>query len=162
MQTFENKPIDEWNDHDKLTFALAGLANVTTGALKDNLNPPYGWTDLYPERLLNDINFWVDKIYELKRAATLKYPKLEWVELPEGGAQVLADDFSLTTGYRQGGPDKGTWSAIMNGASLTSGSGTYGYNFDSMEAAKSALEQAMKDVIDARVSHAKQIIQIYA
>lgn len=66
MQTFENKPVDEWNDHDKMTFALAGITRIAASALKENLNPPYGWTDDYPERLLIEIEHWVDKIRELK------------------------------------------------------------------------------------------------
>ena len=66
MQSFENKPVDKWNNHDKLTFALAGLSNVATAALKENLNPPYGWTDDYPERLEKDLLFWLDKVSELK------------------------------------------------------------------------------------------------
>jgi hypothetical protein len=66
MQTFENKPVDRWNDHDKMTFALAGIMRVAADALKTNLNPPYGWTDDYPERLLKDLEFWTDKIHEMK------------------------------------------------------------------------------------------------
>jgi hypothetical protein len=67
MKMFESKPADQWNDHDKMTFALAGLMTTASIALKDNLNPPYGWTDDYPERLLCDLDLWMDEIRELKK-----------------------------------------------------------------------------------------------
>lgn len=66
MKTFDNKPVDQWHDHDKMIFALAGISRVAADALKENLNPPYGWADDYPERLESSLLFWLNKITELK------------------------------------------------------------------------------------------------
>lgn len=66
MQNFESKPADEWNAHDRLIFALAGLSNIATSALKENLNPPYGWTDDYPDRLLDQLEFWIENIRKIR------------------------------------------------------------------------------------------------
>jgi hypothetical protein len=90
-----------------------------------------------------------------------RYPKLTWEDYGEEGAKALTDDFALHTRKRVRGR-AGTYSAIMNGNSLTSGSGPYGYDFESLDAAKSALETAMRQVIDARISYAKSVLETYA
>ena len=88
------------------------------------------------------------------------YPKLDWTET-EGGEKSSTEEYELATRFRLGGPNKGTWSAIMNGASLTSGTGEYGYDFASLEIAKVALEQAMKNDIDLRILKANETLRRY-
>ena len=69
MPYFDERNYDDWDDADKMAFALAGLSNVATRALHEGLCPgPRGWTSDYPERLLKDLDFWTDKIRELKTA----------------------------------------------------------------------------------------------
>ena len=68
MPNFEDRSYDDWDDADKMAFALAGLANVTTRALHQGLCPgPRGWTSDYPEQLLKDLDHWTAKIRELKQ-----------------------------------------------------------------------------------------------
>ena len=66
MRVFEDRDPEKQDDGDKLVFALAGLARVATEHLKSGLNPVRGWTDDYPDRLLEEIDFWRAKIAALR------------------------------------------------------------------------------------------------
>lgn len=92
---------------------------------------------------------------------TVKYPKLGWNIDHEGGHIATTDDFALRCRLRLGGEDAGTWSAIMNNSSLTSGNGKFGYRFDDENHAKASLEKAMRDAIDARIIYAKRVLENY-
>lgn len=89
------------------------------------------------------------------------YPELEWEVNRDGGQTALTEDFALVCALRKGGEDAGTWSAILNASSLTSGGGKFGYRFDDEAHAKAALEEAMREEIDARIIHAEYVLRTY-
>jgi len=62
MVNLENRELENWDVGDRLTFALAGLAGEAAAATKENLNPIRGFTDDYPERLLERLDFWMEYI----------------------------------------------------------------------------------------------------
>lgn len=93
--------------------------------------------------------------------AKIRYPKLTWMAKQDGTVMALNNDFSLICRLRVGGESAGTWSALINDTSLTSGRGKFGYEFDDQHHATGALEQAMRDAIDARVKYAKQVLVAY-
>ena len=66
MQFLENREVENWDMGDRLTFALAGLARVSSEAVKDSLNPIRGFVDDYPTRLLDQIDHWVKDIREIE------------------------------------------------------------------------------------------------
>ena len=66
MQFLENREIKNWDMGDRLTFALAGLARVSSEAVKDSLNPIRSFVDDYPTRLLEQIEHWTNQIREIE------------------------------------------------------------------------------------------------
>ncbi|MEM1375854.1 MAG: hypothetical protein AAGG69_00550 [Pseudomonadota bacterium] len=91
-----------------------------------------------------------------------RYPELDWQDVDGEGSKAFTDDFALHSRKRVGGSSSGTYSAILNGSSLTSGGGPYGYDFDTLDAAKFALETAMRQAIDARIKYARSVLETYA
>ena len=66
MQSLEERPVEDWDLGDRLTFALAGLARLSSEAVKDSLNPSRGFVDNYPTVILETIDFWRDQIVEIQ------------------------------------------------------------------------------------------------
>lgn len=67
MVRLKNREVADWDAGDRLTFALAGLAREAAEATKDNLNPIRGFTDDYPTRLLERLDFWMEHIRAVER-----------------------------------------------------------------------------------------------
>jgi hypothetical protein len=66
MQSLDDRPFEDWDLGDRLTFALAGLARVASEGVKDSLNPCRGFVDNYPTVLLAQIDFWRDDIVKIQ------------------------------------------------------------------------------------------------
>lgn len=63
FESLEERRIGEWDKGDHLAFALAGLIRTASQALGDGLAPgPRGWVKGYPEKLTEDLEFWMRKI----------------------------------------------------------------------------------------------------
>jgi len=67
MVKLENREVSDWDAGDRLTFALAGLAREAADATKENLGPIRGFTDDYPTRILERLDFWMGLIREVEK-----------------------------------------------------------------------------------------------
>lgn len=67
MVSLENRMPENWDAGDRLAFAIAGVSHVAAVATKGMLNPVRGFTDDYPTRLLQDLDFWIDQIRQVEK-----------------------------------------------------------------------------------------------
>lgn len=68
----EDRDMDNMDEVDRLNFALAGIAAISTSALKDGLASPRGFVSSYPTKLIQDLEFWMDDLRKLEREIKAK------------------------------------------------------------------------------------------
>ena len=67
MVSLEDREVEAWDLDDRLTFALAGLTREAAIATKEGLAPIRGFTNAYPARLLERLDFWMEYIREVQK-----------------------------------------------------------------------------------------------
>lgn len=72
--TCESRNMDDMDEVDRMNFALAGIARVASTALKDGLASPRGYVSSFPQKILDDIEYWLGDIRKLADEASPDSP----------------------------------------------------------------------------------------
>lgn len=93
--------------------------------------------------------------------ADIIFPTITWEQGDDCWSGSTPCGFNIQIYYQWSGPSAGFWNVLVNGRTLTTGHGPYGYDFSSRKDAQTDAMLEVKLQVMAKVREAQKVLEMY-